>query len=574
MAGERDLRDLLEVILDTGKSPEEVCPGDAELLAEVKARLQYVRRLEAKLDVLLPSSSGSEAGTAAPRPWTAQPPHLSGYEVQDELGRGGMGVVYRAWDQRLHRPVAIKMLLAGDFARPDERERFEREAEAAAGLRHANIVQVYHVGDHDGRPYFTMEFVEGGSLAERLAVAPLAGGPAAALLATLAEAVQAAHDRGIVHRDLKPGNVLLTADGTPKIADFGLARRLDDGAGLTRSGVPLGTPNYMAPEQALGLTHSIGPAADVYALGAILYEALTGRPPFRAETTAETLRQVIEQEPTPPSRWNANGPARPGGHLPEVPAQGTAPPLPERRRAGGGPPPLRAGEPITARPSGPLERSVRWLGRRRVQAAALALGTLLGVALVGAGLWLRSEHDASIRRERDRARREQALVARLDAIHLNRATLVEGRFNAVAERRFNNSRADRNYESAFREAWFGAIGDNPAGVAATDRGLGRAPAVAGRSGRLGDLCRRRAPPGVGPGRRAESGPGRLAQPRRDPAAWADRTALAQLAGTAPVANQPAPFLVAIGERLHDLGGDGTNSSPGCTRRIRMISGPP
>ncbi len=263
MAGESVLRHLLEVILDAGKSPEEVCQGNAELLAEVQARLQSVRLLEAKLEILLPASSGP----AAPGPWAAQPPHLSGYEVQDELGRGGMGVVYRAWDQRLHRPVAIKMLLAGDFARPDERERFEREAEAAAGLRHANIVQVYQVGDFEGRPYFTMEFVEAGSLAERLAVAPLAAGPAAALLVTLAEAVQAAHDHGIVHRDLKPGNVLLTEDGTPKIADFGLARRLDDRAGLTRSGIPLGTPNYMAPEQALGLTHSIGSAADVYALG-------------------------------------------------------------------------------------------------------------------------------------------------------------------------------------------------------------------------------------------------------------------------------------------------------------------
>ena len=353
MAGERDLRHLLEVILDTGKSPEEVCQGDPELLAEVRARLQYVRLLEAKLDVLLPSSSGPEAGTAAPRPWTAQPPHLSGYEVQDELGRGGMGVVYRAWDQRLHRPVALKMLLAGDFARPDERERFEREAEAAAGLRHANIVQVYHVGDLEGRPYFTMEFVEGGSLAEKLAVAPLAGGPAAGLLATLAEAVQAAHDRGIVHRDLKPGNVLLTADGTPKIADFGLARRLDDRAGLTRSGIPLGTPNYMAPEQALGLTHSIGPAADVYALGAILYEAPDGTTSIPGGHNGGDAAASRRTGADAPLSLERESPARPGGHLPEVPAQGAAPSLPERRRAGGGSPPLRAGRADHGPPDGP-----------------------------------------------------------------------------------------------------------------------------------------------------------------------------------------------------------------------------
>ena len=172
MAGQRDLRHLIEVILETGKSPEEVCQGDAELLAEVRARLRSIRLLEAKLEVLLPSSSAHVAGTAAPRPWTAQPPHLSGYDVHDELGRGGMGVVYRAWDQSLHRPVAIKVLLAGEFARPDERERFRREAEAAAGLRHVNIVQVYQVGDLEGQPYFTMEFVEGGSLAEKLAGTP------------------------------------------------------------------------------------------------------------------------------------------------------------------------------------------------------------------------------------------------------------------------------------------------------------------------------------------------------------------------------------------------------------------
>ena len=269
------------------------------------------------------------------------------------------------------------------------------------------------------------------------------------------------------------------------------------------------------------------------------------------------MRQVVEQEPTPPSRWNAAVPRnleviclkclRKEPHRRYSSAAALAADLRRFERA----------EPITARPSGPLERSVRWLGRRRVHVAALALGTLLGVALVGGGLWLRSEHDASIRRERARARREQALMARLDAIHLNRATLVEGRFNAVAERRFNNSRADRNYESAFREARFGAIGDNPAHVAARIAASASRPpllaALADWAICAADESRRAWVLGVA----QKADPDAWHDRARAPAAWADRTALAQLAGTAPVANQPAPFLVAIGERLHDLGGDGT-----------------
>ena len=184
---------------------------------------------------------------------TAELPRIPGYEVEAVLGRGGMGVVYRARHLRLNRPVALKMLLAGAFARPEELERFLREAQAVAGLRHPNIVQVYDVGDLDGLPYFTMEFVEGGSLAQKSGRHP-ATGPRRPphWSATLAEAVQAAHQSGIVHRDLKPANILLTADGTPKVTDFGLARRLDGGAGADAERHPVGTPSYMAPEQARG----------------------------------------------------------------------------------------------------------------------------------------------------------------------------------------------------------------------------------------------------------------------------------------------------------------------------------
>ena len=339
MTDDPRVEQLLEEILDSDCTPEEVCGACPELLPRVQARLGQIRAVEAQFDALFPTP-----GSCPTPPVSAEagPPHFPGYEVRELLGRGGMGIVYRAWHRRLNRHVALKMLLAGAYARPEERERFLREAEAVAGLRHPNIVQVYDVGDLDGRPYFTMEFVEGGSLAQRLAGTPMPAGEAAALVATLAEAVQAAHDGGIVHRDLKPANVLLTADGTPKVTDFGLARRLDGGAGLTQSGAPLGTPSYMAPEQAQGKSDTVGPAADVYALGAILYEMLTGRPPFRAETAAETLRQVIDDEPVPPSRLNARVPRdleticlkclrkEPGA-------------LPERGGAGGGPPPVPAG---------------------------------------------------------------------------------------------------------------------------------------------------------------------------------------------------------------------------------------
>src|SRR5262245_63587453 len=226
---------VLEELLDSGGTPEEACRACPELLSQVRAGWQRLRVLKAEIGALFPPSP--VADDATPRPWPTDLPRIPGYEVQGVLGRGGMGVVYKARHRRLNRAVALKMLLAGPYARPEELERFLREAEAVAGLRHANVVQVYDVGDLDGQPYFTMEYVEGGSLAQKLAGAPQPADQAAALVAALAGAIQVAHQSGIVHRDLKPANILLTADGTPKVTDFGLASRLE-GGGLTLTGHP------------------------------------------------------------------------------------------------------------------------------------------------------------------------------------------------------------------------------------------------------------------------------------------------------------------------------------------------
>jgi serine/threonine-protein kinase len=218
-----------------------------------------------------PTPSG-EGGTPAR-------PAVPGYEVLGELGRGGMGVVYQARHIALDRVVALKMILRGEHEGPEQRRRFRTEAEAVARLQHPNVVQIHEVGEHDGLPFFSLEFCPGGSLERKLGGTPLPPREAARLVQTLALAMQAAHERGIVHRDLKPANVLLAEGGTPKVTDFGLAKKLDE-SGQTPSGAVVGTPSYMAPEQAGGKGREVGPAADVYALGAILYECLTGRPPF------------------------------------------------------------------------------------------------------------------------------------------------------------------------------------------------------------------------------------------------------------------------------------------------------
>jgi predicted Ser/Thr protein kinase len=225
------------------------------------------------------------------------------YELVTELGRGGMGVVYRAKQHRLDRTVAVKMLLTNAVASASDLQRFRTEVEATAHLQHPHIVRVYEVGEADGCPFYSMDYIDGPSLAQRLRDGPLPGKVAARYLVTIAQAVQHAHDRGILHRDLKPSNILLDAADRPYVTDFGLAKRVASDSRQTHTGAILGTPSYMAPEQAAA-SKELTPAADVYGLGAVLYELVTGRPPFRAETPLDTLLQVIEREPAPPRLLN------------------------------------------------------------------------------------------------------------------------------------------------------------------------------------------------------------------------------------------------------------------------------
>ena len=483
-----------------------------------------------------------------------------------------------------------------------------REAEAVAGLRHCNIVQVHDVGDFEGLPYFTMEFVEGGSLAQKLGGVPQPGRDAADMVAKLSEAVHVAHQGGIVHRDLKPSNVLLTADGTPKITDFGLAGRTAGEAARatpTTNAPPasrharIGTPSYMAPEQALGTPEAFGPSVDVYALGALLYEMLTGRPPFRAETASETRRQLVAHEPVPPSRLNSKVPRDleticlkclrkdPGRRYPTSDAL-------HRDLVR-----FLRGEPIEARPVGWPERAAKWARRRPAVAAALALAALLAVALVAGSLKLAADQaqrrqaiEADLKEAADlqrrslwaearaalasadanvggggaenlrgrlaQARRDLDLVVRLDTIHLYRL--------ASGELRFYKARADREYAAAFAEAGLGNVGEDPAGAAARVRASAiSVPLVAA----IDDwaVCASGLPERrwlMHVASQADPDPTGWRQRLRDADAWDDRQALATLAQDAPLANQPVSLLLAVGEQLRAAGGD----APAFLRRVQ------
>src|SRR5215471_13667255 len=234
--------------------------------------------------------------------------YFGDYELLEEIARGGMVVVFKARQVTLNRIVAVKMILGGQLAGPEDVERFHVEAEAAAQLDHPGIVPIYEVGQHDGQHYFSMGFVDGQSLSKKVAEGPLPAREAAEIVNVVAEAVQYAHDKGVIHRDLKPGNILLDKDGKPRVTDFGLAKLIESGSDLTGTGQILGTPSYMPPEQAAAQVSAVGRLSDVYSLGAVLYCLLTGRPPFQAASPLETLLQVQKQEPLAPRQLNPNLP--------------------------------------------------------------------------------------------------------------------------------------------------------------------------------------------------------------------------------------------------------------------------
>jgi WD40 repeat protein len=374
-------------------------PGEAE-----------VTGLGDLLGELVPAASAATAPPGPPgAPSAVGLPAVPGYEILGELGRGGMGIVYQARQTDLKRLVALKVILAGVQAGSRERARFRTEAEAVARLQHPHIVQVYEISERDGLLCLALEFLDGGSLAQQIAGAPQPPRAAADLIEVLSRAIHSAHEHNVVHRDLKPANILLTRDGVAKIGDFGLAKRLDDHSAPTESGSILGTPSYMAPEQVRGRGHAIGPATDVYALGAILYELLTGRPPFKGASPMDTVLQVIHDDPVPPSRLQRRIPAdleticlkclarEPGGRYPSAAA------LADDLRL------FLDGTPIRARPAGLLKTAWKW-ARRRPGVAALVAAVVLvgGLGFAGTlGQWYEAARARDVAVEERRQKDEQ-----------------------------------------------------------------------------------------------------------------------------------------------------------------------
>ncbi|HVS38515.1 MAG TPA: WD40 repeat domain-containing serine/threonine protein kinase [Gemmataceae bacterium] len=372
------------------------CGGDAALRAAVQELLDHDAAEDSDFlaSPVARPTGGSDAPTRpAPPASFVQAPAVPGYEIVEEIGRGGMGVVYKSRHINLNRIVALKMLLPATPGDLKPLARFRTEAEVLARLHHPNIVPIYDIGEAEKRPYFTMEYIAGPNLARFMDGRPQDPTASARFVETLARAVHAAHEAAVVHRDLKPANILLAptpAGGRPtltacepRITDFGLAKDATAPRALTQTGLAVGTPCYMAPEQARGEGNNVRPATDIYALGTILYEMLTGRPPFDAETAVETMRQVVCEDPVSPTRLRPRLPRdlvvicmkcleKPPGRR-----YASALDLAEDLRC------FQAGEPIRARPAGFLERACRWCSRRPLTASLLALVVVLSMSLVG-----------------------------------------------------------------------------------------------------------------------------------------------------------------------------------------------
>ena len=351
---------------------------------------------------------------------------IPGYEILSELGRGGMGVVYKARHHGLNRLVALKMLLSGVHLSGRELQRFRREAAAVAGLHHPHIVQIYEIGEHGGRPYFSLEYIEGGSLHHKLKGQPLPARDSAATIEKLARAIHYAHLRGLVHRDLKPANILLTLDGLPKITDFGLAKHLHAGSQHTQTGTVMGTPSYMAPEQAMGHSRDVGPGADVYALGAILYEMLCGQPPFRSETPLDTMLQVASRDPTPLSRLQPSVPQDLGTICMKCLEKEPHKRYTTALELAGDLQRFLEGEPIQARPVGTIERTYKWARRRPALAGLIVLGAFTVVAGFSGMTWLwKVEADRNTRIQQAQTEMAAALVRAENSLYGNRIALAE-----------------------------------------------------------------------------------------------------------------------------------------------------
>jgi WD40 repeat protein/serine/threonine protein kinase len=439
---EEDQRQQLAPLLQADASSQQQSVSHKQSIPKMAGELQDAATIDPYATQFLRNrkATHSDVETEAPfvhrsattRPAASEGDHVryfGEYELLSEIARGGMGVIFKARQVSLNRIVALKMILSGNLAGSEEISRFRIEAEAAAKLEHWGIVPIYEIGEHDGQHYFSMGLVEGRSLQDRIHEGLLEPREAAALCSKITEAIAYAHDNGVIHRDLKPANVLLDLQGQPKITDFGLAKQVQKDSNLTRTGAVMGTPGYMPPEQAIGDSDAIGPLADVYSLGAILYAMLTGRPPFQSANVMDTLRQVMDQDPVPPKQLN---PAldqdlqticlkcleKPAGKRYE-----SAHALVDELQR------YLAGEPILARPVSRVERAWRWCKRKPALASmAAAVASLLCLLSIGGPLVaLQQSNLKSVAVEaRDEAelRRREADEQRLQAVQAQAAETV------------------------------------------------------------------------------------------------------------------------------------------------------